>query len=46
MARGLGMTAGEWLDLRGKVDESFWVMRIIGERLIYMKVDVDKQIYE
>ncbi|KIM29999.1 hypothetical protein M408DRAFT_67030 [Serendipita vermifera MAFF 305830] len=30
MAKGLGMTREEWLDLRSKVDDSFWVMRIIG----------------
>lgn len=30
MAKGLGMTQEEWLDLRSKVDDSFWVMRIIG----------------
>ncbi|KAH9891620.1 Clavaminate synthase-like protein [Cubamyces lactineus] len=30
MATGLGLTSEEWADLRGKIDESFWVMRIIG----------------
>ncbi|KZW03339.1 Clavaminate synthase-like protein [Exidia glandulosa HHB12029] len=30
MAAGLGLTAEEWLDLRSKVDNSFWVMRVIG----------------
>ncbi|KAI0648083.1 Clavaminate synthase-like protein [Trametes meyenii] len=30
MATGLGMTAEEWTELRGKVDDSFWVMRVIG----------------
>ncbi|KAJ7863128.1 Clavaminate synthase-like protein [Mycena olivaceomarginata] len=30
MALGLGMTTEEWLDLRGQVDDSFWVMRAIG----------------
>lgn len=30
MAMGLGMTEDEWLDLKSKVDNSFWVMRIIG----------------
>lgn len=30
MAMGLGMTQTEWEDLRSKVDDSFWVMRIIG----------------
>ena len=30
MADGLGMTEDEWTALRGMVDESFWVMRVIG----------------
>ncbi|KAJ4482141.1 Clavaminate synthase-like protein [Lentinula aciculospora] len=30
MAYGLGMTADEWKELRGSVDDSFWVMRAIG----------------
>ncbi|KIJ64438.1 hypothetical protein HYDPIDRAFT_90521 [Hydnomerulius pinastri MD-312] len=30
MAYGLGMTAEEWNELRSQVDDSFWVMRIIG----------------
>ncbi|QRV77469.1 hypothetical protein RhiJN_05484 [Ceratobasidium sp. AG-Ba] len=30
MAHGLGMTPDEWADLRGKIDDSFWVMRVIG----------------
>ncbi|KAF8908967.1 hypothetical protein CPB84DRAFT_1813218 [Gymnopilus junonius] len=30
MSIGLGMTREEWQDLRGQVDDSFWVMRIIG----------------
>ncbi|KAL5520119.1 hypothetical protein ACEPAG_1779 [Sanghuangporus baumii] len=30
MSVGLGMTTEEWLDLKGKVDNSFWVMRVIG----------------
>lgn len=30
MAVGLGLTAEEWLDLRSKVDDSFWVLRVIG----------------
>ncbi|THH27988.1 hypothetical protein EUX98_g6201 [Antrodiella citrinella] len=30
MALGLGMSPAEWGELRSKVDESFWVMRIIG----------------
>lgn len=31
MAMGLGMTQDEWLELRSQVDDSFWVMRVIGE---------------
>jgi len=30
MATGLGMTTEEWLDLRSQVDDSFWVLRVIG----------------
>ena len=30
MAAGLGMTTDEWEGLRSQVDDSFWVMRIIG----------------
>jgi len=30
MATGLGMTDAEWEDLKAKVDDSFWVLRIIG----------------
>jgi len=30
MAQGLGMTTDEWESLRARVDDSFWVMRIIG----------------
>ena len=30
MAVGLGATAEEWEELKGNVDDSFWVMRIIG----------------
>jgi len=30
MAAGLGMTSEEWQDLRTQVDDSFWVMRVIG----------------
>lgn len=30
MAAGLGMTPEEWEELKGNVDDSFWVMRIIG----------------
>ena len=31
MAEGLGMTNEEWKELRSQVDNSFWVMRVIGE---------------
>jgi hypothetical protein len=27
---GLGMTDSEWEDLKAQVDDSFWVLRIIG----------------
>lgn len=30
MAGGLGMTPEEWSELRAQVDDSFWVLRIIG----------------
>jgi hypothetical protein len=30
MAAGLGMRTEEWLDLRSQVDDSFWVLRVIG----------------
>ena len=30
MAYGLGMDAEEWQELRAQVDDSFWVLRIIG----------------
>uniref|UniRef100_A0A8H7XPF6 Fe2OG dioxygenase domain-containing protein n=1 Tax=Psilocybe cubensis TaxID=181762 RepID=A0A8H7XPF6_PSICU len=30
MSMGLGMTSQEWQDLRSQVDDSFWVMRVIG----------------
>lgn len=30
MAQGLGMTPEEWAGLRAQVDDSFWVMRVIG----------------
>jgi len=31
MAEGLGMTKEEWRELRNQVDDSFWVMRVIGK---------------
>jgi len=30
MAVGLGATPEEWEELKGNVDDSFWVMRVIG----------------
>ncbi|KAF8630836.1 hypothetical protein AX17_005195 [Amanita inopinata Kibby_2008] len=30
MSVGLGMTQDEWRELRAQVDDSFWVMRVIG----------------
>jgi hypothetical protein len=30
MANGLGMSPPEWQELRNQVDDSFWVMRVIG----------------
>ncbi|CAA7261398.1 unnamed protein product [Cyclocybe aegerita] len=30
MSAGLGMTREEWTELRNQVDDSFWVMRVIG----------------
>ena len=34
MATGLGATPEEWEELKGNVDDSFWVMRAIGS-LVY-----------
>ena len=31
MSVGLGMSKGEWEELKSKVDDSFWVMRVIGK---------------
>lgn len=36
MACGLGMTEEEWAELKGKVDNSFWVMRVIGNVLLFL----------
>ncbi|KAG6330250.1 hypothetical protein ID866_8839 [Astraeus odoratus] len=30
MANGLGLSEEEWKELRGQVDQSFWILRIIG----------------
>ncbi len=30
MADGLKMTLEEWEELKSKIDDSFWVMRVIG----------------
>lgn len=35
MADGLGMNEGEWDELRRMVQDSFWVMRVIGECAIF-----------
>ena len=34
LADGLGMTETEWEDLRGMMDDSFWVMRVIGWSIV------------
>ena len=34
MAVGLGVTPEEWEELRGNIDDSFWVMRIIGSSIV------------
>jgi hypothetical protein len=33
MADGLGMSPEEWQELRSQVDDSFWVMRVIGRSI-------------
>lgn len=40
MAVGLGMAAEEWQQLRSQVNDSFWVMRVIGNVTIcrYLKI--------
>jgi hypothetical protein len=35
MSVGLGMTSEEWEQLKSQVDDSFWVMRIIGTVMMY-----------
>lgn len=40
MAVGLGMTSEEWKDLRAQVDDSFWVMRVIGIFCIFIQDQV------
>ena len=30
MAMGIGMTNAEWEDLKAQIDDSFWILRIIG----------------
>ena len=30
MAAGLGVTSEEWEELKGNIDNSFWVLRVIG----------------
>jgi len=34
MATGLGLTDAEWEALKAQVDDSFWVLRIIGLHLL------------
>jgi hypothetical protein len=34
MAVGLGVTSEEWEELKGNIDDSFWVLRVIGS-LVY-----------
>jgi len=33
MAVGLGVTPEEWEELKGNVDDSFWVLRVIGSSI-------------
>lgn len=33
MAAGLGSTTTEWQELQSQIDESFWVMRVLGSRI-------------
>ena len=42
MAAGLGMTSEEWEELKGNVDDSFWVLRIIGSWIPFSLVLVGK----
>lgn len=51
MAVGLGLTSEEWRDLRAQVDDSFWVMRVIGiyfsfrhRRYLNFKISCDQDI--
>ena len=37
MATGPGMSPSEWEELPAQVDESFWVMRIIGKSLAHIE---------
>jgi hypothetical protein len=37
---GLGMTVTEWQDLRSRMDDSFWVMRVIGAALCCPPVQI------
>jgi hypothetical protein len=41
MAVGLGMTDAEWEDLKAQVDDSFWVLRIIGP-FVYTTLSSDQ----
>lgn len=38
MAAGLGMTPEEWEGLRAQVDDSFWVLRVIGTEYYYATI--------
>lgn len=40
MADGLGLTKEEWEELKSQVDDSFWVMRIIGMVYRYSRVRI------
>lgn len=39
MAYGLGMDVEEWQTLRAQVDDSFWMMRIIGSYAVSVQDD-------
>lgn len=34
MAAGLGVTSEEWEELRENIDDSFWVLRVIGSSIV------------
>lgn len=39
MSVGLGMTREEWQELRSQVDDSFWVMRVIGTLNVFLSTN-------